>query len=84
IPASCVETTGNAGIPEMVVPGLTGELVAPGDPEAFASALEKIISDPQLAREMGEHGRDVAKEKFSIEANVRDLAQILGRSRADL
>ena len=79
-----IVSTHVAGIPEMVVDGVNGQLVAPGDTDALADALARIISDPQLGREMGRRGREMANEKFSIEANVRTLAKILSSPSAKL
>ena len=69
-----------AGVPEMVQPGVTGELVPPRDHLALADAIECAISDPEVASRLGAAGRQVAAEKFSIETNVRALAAILARS----
>jgi glycosyltransferase involved in cell wall biosynthesis len=68
-----VVSTTLAGIPEMVQPGITGELVPPDDPRELARAIEQIITDPARAREAGNKGFAVAREKFSIEKNVQTL-----------
>jgi glycosyltransferase involved in cell wall biosynthesis len=41
------------GIPEVVEDGVTGLLVAPRDPAALATAIDTVLSDPQLARRLG-------------------------------
>jgi glycosyltransferase involved in cell wall biosynthesis len=41
----------------VVADGETGLLVAPGDAQALADALERPLADPDLARRMGEAGR---------------------------
>lgn len=73
-----VISTPVAGVPEMVEHGVTGELVPPHDPLALVDAIERVISQPELARRMGEAGRAAVAGKFSVEKNVRALAQILG------
>jgi glycosyltransferase involved in cell wall biosynthesis len=45
------------GISEWLHDEQNGLLVAPGDDVALAGAIERIISDPELARRMGETGR---------------------------
>ena len=75
-----VISTPVAGVPEMVEAGVTGELVPPHDPLPLADAIEKIITQPERARQMGAAGREVAAEKFSIETNVSALAAILARA----
>src|SRR5207248_8924877 len=52
------------GIPEVVVDGETGLLVPydAGDPAGFeaalADAIDRVVTDPAKAREMGRRGRD--------------------------
>jgi glycosyltransferase involved in cell wall biosynthesis len=55
------------GIPEIVVPGSTGLLVAPGDREELVEALRRLAADAELRREMGERCRSVALEGFTAE-----------------
>src|SRR5438309_130541 len=43
-------------------------LVAPGDPDALAAALQRLLGDRALARRLGEAGRDRLRERFSWEA----------------
>ena len=77
-----VVSTSIAGVPEMVTDNISGFLVPPGDPAALADALNKVVGDKELARRFGEHGRDRARETFSIEASassLRDLFQGLSR-----
>jgi alpha-maltose-1-phosphate synthase len=64
------------GIPEVVADGETGLLVPPGDPEALAIALNVLLSDPGLARAMGQAGRKRAVAEFgwpAIAAQTADL-----------
>lgn len=53
------------GIPEVVVPGKTGFLVPPADPRALADALNRVLRDRTLARQMGLAGRRRVEEHFS-------------------
>lgn len=71
-----VVSTTLAGIPEMVQPGITGELVPPNDPQELARAIKQIITDSAGARESGEKGFAVAREKFSIETSVKTLLSL--------
>lgn len=64
-------------IPELVVDGKTGFLVSPGDPEAMASALIKLLRDPGLSRRMGEAGRIRAKSEFSFASFQHHLDGVL-------
>jgi glycosyltransferase involved in cell wall biosynthesis len=71
-----VISTPLAGVPEMVEPGVTGELVPERDPAALATAIERLSDDPKRMRRLGARGREVAREKFSIEESARQLREI--------
>jgi len=45
------------GVPEMMRDGITGILVPVKDQPALQAALQRLIDDPQLRRDMGEAGR---------------------------
>lgn len=45
------------GVPEAVIDGETGLLVAPGDQPALTQAFARLISDPALRRRLGAAGR---------------------------
>jgi glycogen synthase len=53
------------GIPEIVVPGGTGLLVPPAEPRALADALNHVLGDRAMARQMGLAGRRRVEEHFS-------------------
>jgi len=53
------------GIPEVVVDGETGYLVPPGDPEALAVALERLLADPERGARFGRAGRSRVEARFS-------------------
>jgi len=58
------------GIPEIVRPGLTGELVEPGDSAGLAAALNLLLDSAELRERMGAAGRDWVERHFSIPAMV--------------
>jgi glycosyltransferase involved in cell wall biosynthesis len=66
-------------VPEMVEPDVNGELVPERDPAAICAAMERLISDPARARRLGDRGRQIAGEKFSIETSARQLQEIFER-----
>jgi glycosyltransferase involved in cell wall biosynthesis len=45
------------GIPDVVADGETGVLVRPGDADALADALVRVLSDRALAERLGSEGR---------------------------
>jgi glycosyltransferase involved in cell wall biosynthesis len=61
-----VVATAVDGTPEAVRDGLTGFLTPPGDAAALACAVEKLLLDPKMAKDMGCAGRKMAQENFSI------------------
>ena len=74
----------HAGIPEAVVHEVTGLLVPPGDPEALAAALRRLIVAPELRRRLGSTAREIAAERFGAIAQSRRLEAILLRVIAGL
>lgn len=52
----------SAAVPEIVPEGEAGLLVPPGDPQALAGALLRLLRDPPRRRRMGEAGRRIARE----------------------
>jgi glycogen(starch) synthase len=60
-----VVATRAGGIPDKVVDGETGLLVAPGDVAALALALKDLLHDPARARAMGAQGRVLVGQRFS-------------------
>lgn len=59
-----VVATRVGGVPDAVIEGETGLLVAPGNVEGVASAVLRILDSPDEAVEMGEAGRRRAFEKY--------------------
>ena len=66
----CVATSVGA-IPEAVIEGQTGLLVAPGDSDALTVALSKLLRDPGLRRKMGQEGQKRARAHFDLQSMTR-------------
>jgi len=68
------------GIPEVVADGETGLLVDVNNPEAFATALLKLLEDPQLRTRMGQAGLERVQSEFqlhnTIDATFKSLASV--------
>jgi glycosyltransferase involved in cell wall biosynthesis len=58
------------GIPEAVVPGTTGLLVEPGEPQPLAAAVVRLLKDAGLRRAYGEAGRKRVSELFGVDRLV--------------
>jgi glycosyltransferase involved in cell wall biosynthesis len=61
-----------ATIPEVVLDNETGLLVPAGDAVALADALARLAEDRELARRLGEAGRERLQKHFSIDKMVGD------------
>lgn len=49
----CVVAADHGGLPEILTDGVTGRLVAPGDPAALARALGELRADPAARERLG-------------------------------
>ena len=65
-----VVATSVGGIPEVACDGETALLVEPGDSCALAAALLRLLGDVDLARRLGEQGRESASGRFSLDRMV--------------
>jgi glycosyltransferase involved in cell wall biosynthesis len=64
------------GIPEMVEDGVSGLLVPPGDPDALAGAIVKVLSDHPYADMMAKRGHDLVHERFCIELMTSSIESL--------
>jgi glycosyltransferase involved in cell wall biosynthesis len=74
-----VVSTRFSGVPEIVVDGKTGILVATDDEGAQAEAVRTMLHDPALRRRMGRAGRSQVMEGFTIEASAAHLDAVFAR-----
>jgi glycosyltransferase involved in cell wall biosynthesis len=64
------------GAPEVVIPGVTGYLVRPGDAAGLAEAVVRLLSDPALRERMGAAGRRRVDPAFRAETMVGQIATL--------
>jgi glycosyltransferase involved in cell wall biosynthesis len=55
------------GIPEMIEDGISGLLVPPGNREALAAAINRLLSDHPFADMLAKRGHDLVHDRFCIE-----------------
>lgn len=68
-----------AGAAELVVTdGETGVLVPTGNARALADAIAPLMHDPDAARAMGQRARQRVLDKFSLDAEARNIAAVYG------
>jgi len=65
-----VVATRTGGLPELVEDGVTGLLVPPADPPSLASAIARLLRNPDLSARLGQTGRERALQRFSDDAMV--------------
>jgi L-malate glycosyltransferase len=74
------------GGPELVEDGVTGRVLPPRQPDAWASAARELLDDRQRLAEMGIQARE-ATAKFSDDLHARDMLDIyervLGQAKPD-
>ncbi len=58
------------GIPEIVRDGINGYLTRPGDVPSLVAATSRILMDKELASLLGDGGRKITEEHFSIKSMV--------------
>ena len=64
------------GVREIVDDGATGLLVPPQDEKALATALVRILSDPELGERMGHAARAKAESQFSIAIQAKRTLEV--------
>ncbi|QJA06709.1 glycosyltransferase family 4 protein [Thermosulfurimonas marina] len=71
------------GIPEVVQHQVNGLLVPYGNPEALTQALRRLLTDKDLARRLGEKGREILEQEYlfprfreRLEGYLRELSWV--------
>lgn len=72
-----VVTSDVGGIPDIVSDSMEGFVTDPGDPEALADALARLVSDGMLAKKMGEKGRRKYEGLFTLDIFEEKLIECL-------
>jgi glycosyltransferase involved in cell wall biosynthesis len=64
------------GLPEVVLDGVTGLLVPPGDEAAIARAVSRFLGDPALARSLAAAGAKLVEERFALDHMVEGYLRL--------
>lgn len=64
------------GVPYVNQHGVTGLVVSPGDVDALASALEKLVKDDCLREKLGRQARERMLESFSSQVMAESITRI--------
>ena len=73
---ACVVSTRAGGIPEMVEHGRTGLLVPPADARALADALERVLADQTLRRNLAHAAQQHALAAYDLERMGRETLAV--------
>jgi glycosyltransferase involved in cell wall biosynthesis len=68
--------TDAGGIPEFVTDGKTGLLVAPGQPDALAAGLSRMLGTPGLRHDLASAARDAVVARHTLAARADALAGV--------
>jgi glycosyltransferase involved in cell wall biosynthesis len=72
-----------SGVPELIRDGEHGLLVPPHDPHALANALQRLLGDPTLRRQLAAAARLRIEEDFDAREEARKLYRLMERATAD-
>jgi glycosyltransferase involved in cell wall biosynthesis len=78
-PVICSRTAGQT---DVVVEGVTGLYVPPGDPRALREAIAYLLANPEVGRQMGQAGRERVEREMSLERYVARLSHYVGDDHA--
>lgn len=68
------------GLPEVTIDGTTGIVVPRENPQAAADAIEKLVLNPELRRQMGEAGRKHVAETYDWDVCIATMVRVLERA----
>jgi glycosyltransferase involved in cell wall biosynthesis len=72
-------STRAAAIGEFISDGDNGLLAAPGAPDELATALARLVSDPDLRQRLASRASEVVRTRFSFDSGVDWIASALGQ-----
>lgn len=71
-----IVSTAVGGVPELIEDGVHGLLVAPGDPEALAGAIGRLLGDRALAAALGSAAGARQRAEFDLDVVVKRLEEL--------
>ncbi len=72
LPAICTPV---GGIPAVIETGRNGMLVLPEDVPGTTAAIQQVMNDPEVARRLGEAGRQTVVSRYSFEQRMNRLCR---------
>ena len=80
--AAVISTT-VSGIPELIEPGVTGLLCAPGDEHELAESIGSLLADEALRRRLGTAARALAERHYTLAQFARTVEATCARVLAE-
>ncbi|MBV9770826.1 MAG: glycosyltransferase, partial [Bryobacterales bacterium] len=77
-----VNTNLDSGVPFVSLHERTGLTVPPADPQALASAINRLLDDPCLRHSLGQAGLSRAQREFSLDTMLNRTLQLYQRVTA--
>jgi L-malate glycosyltransferase len=71
-----VIVSGSSGNLDVITQGVDGRLVDPGNPDAWALAIEELLRDGSAAARLASAARHTAREKFSLDRTVARTVEL--------
>lgn len=75
-----IVTTQVGGIPKLISHGENGYLEKPGATQEIAQDVIALLQEEELCRKLGQQARQLAEEKYSLNAHIRKLEQTYGKA----
>ncbi len=72
------------GVPDMISPGETGQLVPSGDARALAAAIVRLVKEPEQARRMANQARGEALVRYDEQRLLTDMDRLYGQLARDV
>ena len=66
-------------VAELVRHNVNGLLIPPNDVAALCAAIERLVTDPALCSQLGEAGRRLVEEQFSLPVAAAHYARVYRR-----
>jgi glycosyltransferase involved in cell wall biosynthesis len=75
-----VAATDVGGVGQSVIHGRTGLLVRPREPDGLAQAIERLLDQPDEARELARAGRDHVRRLYALPRMIEETERLYARA----
>jgi glycosyltransferase involved in cell wall biosynthesis len=75
-----VVATKVGSVSDLIINGENGYLVSPNSCDDLADSIVKILTNKELAKQMGQRGLQIAQEKYSIQDMVKEYEKVFSEA----